>query len=202
MLKTRDYFDITGFFYNIKEYSFRSYLNIKRKDSEKNQPDLMVIMMNPGSSRQNKGFENILEKEVPTIPDNTQDQIMRVMDNANLDYARILNLSDLRETKSKILYEKIEILKDTEIVHSVFDNRRNYDFEKLFIKGKPVICAWGVNENLSELANLAIEKIKGEKIIGIKKESVENAYYHPLPQNYNKQKEWVEEISKQLIMIE
>lgn len=196
--KVRDDFNITGYFYTIGEYSFRKFLNIKRKTTSKTKPDLMVIMMNPGSSRPTKDFENIYNKEVPTIPDNTQDQIMRVMNNSNLDYARILNLSDLRETKSNILIQKIEILKEQKIQHSIFDDARTDDFNEFFVKNRPVICAWGVNPKLSELGTMAFEKVKSEKIIGQRKESVENAYYHPLPQNYNKQKEWVELISNSI----
>ena len=195
MKKIRTHYNITGYFYEIDEFSFRKYLNIKRKNIEIDKPDLMVIMMNPGSSRQEKEFANVFDKEVPTIPDNTQDQIMRVMYNANLNYARILNLSDLRESKSKILYEKIIILHKKNIIHSIFDKKRNKDFDEFFVKNLPVICAWGVNKNLTSLANSTISKIKGQKIIGIRKETVPNAYYHPLPQNYTKQKEWVEKIS-------
>lgn len=195
MQRTRDDFEITGYFYKIGDYSFRKFLNIKRKDTDVKQPEIMVVMMNPGSSKQEKEFANVFDKEVPTIPDNTQNQIMRVMNNLNLDYARILNLSDLRESKSKILYEKIEILAKIDISHSIFDDQRKKDFDEFFIKNIPVICAWGVNEKLTPLANLAFEKIKNQKIIGIRKETVENAYYHPLPQNYTKQKEWVVKIT-------
>ncbi len=198
MQKTRDYFNITGFFYNKAEYSFRKFLNIKRKNSEAEIPDLMVIMMNPGSSRQLKGYEDVLEKVVPTIPDNTQDQIMRVMNNLSLNFARVLNLSDMRETKCTVLYQKIEKIKNTDIVHSIFDERRKKDFKSLFVKGVPVICAWGVNEKLSDLAQMALKSIKNAKIAGIQKEGMPYAYYHPLPQNFNKQKEWVVEITKQL----
>ena len=199
MKKIREYFDITGYFYEIKEYSFRKYLNIKRKGTNASKPDLMVVMMNPGSSRQEKEFAAVFDKEVPTIPDNTQDQIMRVLNNINFSYARILNLSDIRESKSKIFYEKINVLDKKNISHSIFEEKRTEDFEKLFVKNLPVICAWGVNEKLTPLANLTINKIKNQQIIGIKKETVTNAYYHPLPQNYTKQKEWVEKISSEFV---
>ncbi|MBN2663163.1 MAG: DUF1643 domain-containing protein [Bacteroidales bacterium] len=194
--KVRDDFNITGFFYEFEEFSFRKFLNIKRKNSSVKHPDLMVVMMNPGSSKQTKDFENILNKEVPTIPDNTQDQIMRVMNIAKLDYARILNLSDLREPKSAILIQKFEILKEKNIYHSIFFEQRKDDFDNLFINNCPVICAWGVNPKLIELSKIAFNKVKNEKIIGLKKQTVENAFYHPLPQNNKKQKEWVDEISK------
>jgi hypothetical protein len=65
----------------------------------------MVIMMNPGSSKPHRWYENNT-KESLAIPDNTQSQIMKVQ-NCNLQYARVLNLSDLREAKSSIFYDKI-----------------------------------------------------------------------------------------------
>ena len=131
MEKIRKYFNVTGYFYEKEQFGFRKFLNIIRKSSTIKTPDLMVIMMNPGSSRQEKEYANIFNKEVPTIPDNTQDQIMKVMNNLELNYARILNLSDLRESKSKILYEKIELLKSINIAHSIFDDRRTADFKNI-----------------------------------------------------------------------
>jgi len=193
--KVRQDFTITGYFYNEDEFSFRKFLNIKSKEKNTETPDLMVIMMNPGSSRPELGFTYEFNQEVPTIPDNTQDQIMRVMKLCNLYYARILNLSDVREPKSNIFVQKIEDLDKKNIYHSVFQKEREKDFKELFVSGVPVICAWGVSPKLSFLGELAFNKIKKEKIIGIPKTEEAYAYYHPLPQNYNKQKEWVETIS-------
>ena len=61
------------------------------------------------------------------------------------------------------------------------------------MKNVPVIFAWGVNENLFELAKMAIELIGEVTPIGLNKNGY--AYYHPLPQNNMKQKEWVEKIT-------
>ena len=191
----RKKFKITGLFYQVKGFKFRKYLNIKKTNSERKKPDLMVVMMNPGSSRPIDGNEDY-ELETEAVPDNTQDQIMRIMENCNFDYARILNLSDFREPKSSEFYRKLDKLKNNKIAHSIFDENRRNDFDKLFVKNIPVIFAWGVNKNLKELANLAINKIGFEKSFGLKKEGLDFAYYHPLPQNYNKQKEWVETITK------
>ncbi len=196
--KIKDDFTITGYFYNIENYEFRKYLNIKRKNSKIEEPDLMVIMMNPGSSKQMPDFIDIFDKEVPTIPDNTQSQIMKVMNNANFQYARVLNLSDLREAKSPIFIKKIDELRQKKIAHSIFDDSRNADFKRLFVSSIPVICAWGVNPKLLPLAQKAFKKIKNEKLIGTSKAGVPFAYYHPLPQNNDKQKEWVEIISNTL----
>lgn len=193
----RDNFKITGLFYQNNGYNFRKFLNIVRKNSGQDIPDLMVIMMNPGSSKPLDGNENN-NCETEAIPDNTQDQIMRVMNRCDFNFARILNLSDLREPKSSIFYKKIDELKKQKISHSIFDKERNCDYEKLFVKNVPVIFAWGVNENLFELAKMTIELIGEITPIGLKKNGYEYAYYHPLPQNNTKQKEWVEKITEMI----
>ena len=82
------------------------------------------------------------------------------------------------------------------VSHSVFDDRRKEDFDSLFVKGVPVLFAWGVDKSLQQLAEKAIESINIDNPIGMKKEGLDWAYYHPLPQNYGKQKEWVDEIIK------
>ena len=193
----RKKFKITGLFYQVKGFKFRKYLNIKKTDSKRIKPDLMVVMMNPGSSRPIDGNEDY-EMETEAVPDNTQNQIMRIMEKCNFDYARILNLSDLREPKSSFFYKKIEELKNHKISHSIFDENRKSDYEELFEKNIPVIFAWGVNEKLSELASTAIEQIGETQPIGLKKKESDYAYYHPLPQNYLKQKEWVKKISEMI----
>ena len=191
----RENFKITGLFYKENGYKFRKFLNIIKINSNKKRPDLMVVMMNPGSSKPLDGNENN-KIETKAIPDKTQDQIMRVMENCKFDFARILNLSDLREPKSSVFYEKIKELEKYNILHSIFDKKRKDDFETLFVTNIPVIFAWGVNEKLSELATLTIKRIGEANPIGLKKN--EFAYYHPLPQNYTKQKEWVEKITEMI----
>lgn len=188
----REEFRVTGQFYIKDGFKFRKFLNIIKKNSDIKRPDLMVIMMNPGSSKPIDGNDNNIESEA--IPDKTQDQIMKVMKNCDFDFARILNLSDLREPKSSVFYKKIEELEKLKIPHSIFDKNRKNDYETLFVKNIPVIFAWGVNEKLSELATLTIKRIGEVNPIGLKKN--EYAYYHPLPQSFTKQKEWVEKITE------
>lgn len=100
-------FIITGFFYEACGYKLRMHLDIKRAGVEKTTPDLMVILMNPGSSRPIDGIDNNLIPSEAT-PDATQYQIMDVMDLASLDFARILNLSDIRTSDSVELYNFIK----------------------------------------------------------------------------------------------
>lgn len=191
----KDDFNITGLFYKNKGYKFRKFLNIVKRNSNCQIPDLMIVMMNPGSSKPINGIDDY-EIETETIPDRTQDQIMNLMNNCNFNYARILNLSDYRESKSKLFYSQIKEFQNHNIQHSIFSDYRKDDFNKLFIKDIPVIFAWGVNKNLFELAAFAKERIGVVKSAGLKKEGEEYAYYHPLPQNSDKQKEWLSSITE------
>lgn len=192
-------FTITGFYYEVQGIKFRKYLDIKTINSGHKNPDLMVIMMNPGSSKPIDGIENNT-KESLAIPDNTQSQIMKVMLNCNLQYARVLNLSDLREAKSGIFYDKTKELVNKGISHSIFDKNRQDDFNQLWVKNVPVIFGWGVSVYLKPLALKAMEACNASNPYGILKASTNWAFYHPLPPVHNKQIEWVTAVSTRLLM--
>jgi len=193
----KENFQITGLFYESNGYKFRKVMNIKKIESKLKVPDLMVVMMNPGKSRPINGIDNS-DVESEAIPDTTQSKIMEVMLNCGFEYSRILNLSDARETSSGKFYQMIPVFDKENIAHSIFDKRRKNDFEKYFIKGVKTIFAWGVDNSLTELAKNAINRIGNENSFGIKKTGMEYAYYHPLPPNYYKQKEWVEKLTEQI----
>ena len=192
----KEKFHITGFYYNIDELRFRKYLNIKHKKTKLDNPDLMVVMMNPGSSKPLEQ-ENCYNKEVIAKPDNTQAQIMKLMCSLNFEYARILNLSDLREPKSQLFYNQIDLMNKLKIPHSIFQEERKSDFEKFFIRNRTTILGWGVNNKLRFLANDALDSIGNEKIYGLLKPNTKNKYYHPLPPNARKQEKWLQDILKQ-----
>lgn len=191
-VKIKNY-EITGFYYQIGNYNFRKYLDIKCKSCKADSPDLMVIMMNPGSSvpiDKNDNGEDVTKAK----PDPTQTQIIRVMDSLKLCYARILNLSDLREPKSKVFYKQINSMNEDCINHSIFHKSRLSDFNELYKKGVPVLYAWGTNKKLNHLAKCALNATKPERSFGLRKPKFDFAYYHPLPRCYNKQKEWYESV--------
>lgn len=157
----------------------------------------MVVMMNPGSSYPLDGVDNncVASK---AVPDRTQEQIMKVMNNCNYEYARILNLSDLRTPKSKYLYEFIKTGESNGLHHSIFCDERKTDLNSLLINNVPIIYGWGVNEALTDLAESAFNRINHPNPVGMKKAGTIYAYYHPLPQVHKKQIEWVKNITKML----
>ncbi|UQB41926.1 DUF1643 domain-containing protein [Thiomicrospira microaerophila] len=190
-------FEVKGFFYESNGHKLRKYLDIKRVCVEMNEPDLMVVMMNPGSSYPLDGIDNnFIPSEAE--PDNTQQQIMRVMDAVVFNYARILNLSDLRTPVSRELYRFLRSEESRVVEHSIFSPSRQADLAQLFVNGIPVIFGWGVNQALIPLAKQAIEALCISNPIGILKPNTKYSYYHPLPRNYAKQIEWVEHVTSQI----
>ncbi|MGE0252863.1 MAG: hypothetical protein AB7O99_09020 [Dongiaceae bacterium] len=187
-------FEISGHFYELSGLKCRRYLNIKRVGSNLSQPDIMVVMMNPGSSYPLDGIDN---NNAPTEahPDPTQDQIMAVMNNTGFNFARVLNLSDARQPSSNKFYEFLNSGSANSIPHSIFHQSRHDEFSALFRQGVPTIYGWGVNSNLEGLARKAIDRISEKNPIGIRKNGIEWAYYHPLPRIHAKQVEWVNTVS-------
>lgn len=190
-------FEITGLFYQLGERKLRKYLDIKRAGIAHGAPELMVVMMNPGSSYPLDGIDNN-DKPSKAQPDNTQDQIMKVMNNASLNFARVLNLSDLRTPDSNKLYTFLASPESEEIDHSIFSSSRKRELESLFENGVPVIYGWGVNSALIPLAKKAIESLAIENPLGILKPNTKCSYYHPLQRVYQKQVEWVLHVTSQI----
>lgn len=191
-------FEVTGLFYELKGKKLRKYLDIKKEGTTLKKPVLMVVMMNPGSSYPLDNIDNNTHPSA-AVPDNTQDQIIKVMNNTSLDYARILNLSDLRTPDSKVLYDFLSSDSAKYIDHSIFSKNRTDDLEELFITGVPVIYGWGVNSALITLAKSAIETLGIDNPLGILKPKTEYSYYHPLPRIYKKQLEWVQDVTTQIL---
>lgn len=189
-------FGVTGLFYESNGYKLRKYLDIKRVGVAPNKPDLMVVMMNPGSSFPLDGMDNNSEPS-EAQPDATQQQIMKVMNAASFDYARILNLSDLRTKDSSVLYRFVKSDESKSVDHSIFSQHRKAELNQLFIKNIPVIFGWGVNQDLIPLAKQAINILCISNPIGMLKPKTKYSYYHPLPRIYAKQLEWVQHVTSQ-----
>jgi hypothetical protein len=191
-------FKFTGLFYTQGKDKFRKYLNIKLQSTNKTIPELMVVMMNPGSSTPLNGLDNE-NVETELIIDKTQNQIKAVMEACNFEYARVLNLSDFRDPKSQSFYNQIPRLNKNSN-HSIFSPIRQEDFNNLFIPNAPTILAWGVNTKLKELTSLAFDKISKNtnEIFYLTKNLQKKCFYHPLPRSVSKQKEWVSSISKMI----
>jgi hypothetical protein len=205
-------FAVYGRFYERKiagvSEQLRDRLEIAPRDRAlsdiiRGEPDLLVVMMNPGASRpldalwdaeQNDGF-------VAAQPDRTQYQIMQLMLAAQdrgvpWASARILNLSDLRTPRSAVFLEKLSTY-SADDSHSLFSRLRQAECRPLFAnKSTPVLCAWGLNPNFAPLAAAALAAAEGHPLVGLSADGL--AYRHPLPQRHDLQLQWLEQVRAQL----
>jgi len=216
----KKYFSVYGSFYDLELESkttihCRNVLEIYRNtypalqpDDKKlycHKPDALFIMMNPGSSKPAQDdchidtlsctdlSEQIFEQcLVPAKPDVTQYQVMRVMMFKQWQHVRVINLSDIREPKSSDFVKQVKNLNNP--IHSIFSPDRQNELQKALDlpQRAPIICAWGTNKGLSDLANLCFKSIPDRKIAGIP--AGDCFYYHPLPSLVSKQKEWLSKI--------
>lgn len=223
--KLKTYFAVFGHFYTLNiannSYPCRSILELiahTKIPSDPNQiqhlkPDLLVIMMNPGSSQPlNHDYQpqtitqiaTLLEscELVPTRPDNTQYQIMRIMVALGYQHARVLNLSDLREPKSPIFVNKINqlSLQKGGGDHSLFCPSRTDQRERLMGKvGRvPVLVGWGRNLGLMGLAKQCLKTLHGWQKVGVSVDKENILYAHPSPMLQRMKEQWLDQVLNQL----
>ncbi len=221
-------YGVFGHFYSVevapdKVVECRSVLEIveKRHAPEKTsvltsrKPDAVFIMMNPGSSRPLIDVTNHIHAEaidelpvslVPTKPDTTQYQVMRVIHYCEWHHIRVLNLSDLRCSLSGIFFRQFKQLEEEVPFdsHSVFSSRRKHELALKLTKHKtiPVIRAWGVSPKLDPLIERCISSIaKNKTFRGLLKDGTTDKYLHPLPSLQKQKLLWVNRMVDQCLGI-
>lgn len=176
------------------------------------QPDAVFIMMNPGSSKPLDDVSNHIQAErignlsislVPTKPDTTQYQVMRVMHNRGWRHVRVLNLSDLRSPKSPELirtFRRLEKQYSFE-AHSIFSDARKTELTQKLPRNRsvPLVLAWGVSDKLTPLVERCMAKLPSNRtVFGVLEPGSNNKYRHPLPSLQKDKLRWLEQIVQQL----
>lgn len=173
------------------------------------QPDVITIMMNPGSSSPDEDYyiteintvQSITDRinTVLTKPDTTQYQIMKVMQICGYKHARILNLSDIREPKSPRFIEKVARLSDEHQwrQHSIFCEERSQEllYRIGAKKNVPFIIGWGKNPDLLPLIDQALLRIHGKTLYGHHAEEDSRLYSHPSPMMQAHKDAWLDSIT-------
>jgi hypothetical protein len=169
-------------------------------------PDAVFIMMNPGSSRPLVDFNNRIRAGainklaislVPTKPDTTQYQVMRLMHVRQWQHVRVLNLSDLRSPKSAEFIKTFQRLeRDSGFdLHSIFSRVRKDELSAKLPKNSttPLVLAWGMSEKLNPLIDRCLARLPSKsKVKGLLEEGTTNKYRHPLPSLQRDQRIWLE----------
>lgn len=218
-------YGVFGHFYSIEFapkniVDCRSVLEIVAKGSapddtariSERKPDAIMIMMNPGSSKPLVAVDNHVHAKwiqdlpvslVSTKPDTTQYQVMRLMHYCDWRHVRVLNLSDLRCSKSNAFFKQYKALEiDGFDSHSIFSKRRANELASKLTRHKavPVIRAWGVSSELDILIDRCTSRLaKSKTIKGLLKEDMENKYLHPLPSLQSQKRLWVDRMIEQLL---
>jgi hypothetical protein len=218
-------YNVLGHFYSIEFapkniVECRSVLEIvdkelvrKKTTISHRKPDAIFVMMNPGSSKPLIPVDHQVHAEtihdlpislVPTKPDTTQYQVMRLMHYCDWRHVRILNLSDLRCSKSNAFFKQYKALEVNGFdSHSIFSKRRENELASKLTRHKavPVIRAWGVSFELDLLIDRCTAKLgKSQTINGLLKEGMENKYLHPLPSLQSQKLLWVDRMVQQLVV--
>jgi hypothetical protein len=210
--KLQNCFSVQGHFYDVtlaaQRISCRSVLEIVRRGSRPAHPDAVVIMMNPGSSKPLAGDpEQLNAGQLPPVrkrlvsarPDTTQYQIMRVMLHCDWDCVRVLNLSDLRESKSVRFAEQYRRLEADQQYrqHSIFCDARARELIQALRRRPlaPLICAWGISLRLDPLIGQCTRAIRQHgALVGLQKTDCSDHYFHPLPALQDDKRAWVADI--------
>ena len=189
-------FNVNGIFYESCGHKMRRLLEIKRVGMHCSKPDVIFVMMNPGSSV--PMIENVVDEMVSAKPDKTQFQVMKVMNACLFDFARVINLSDLRTPDSKVLYSFLKSKQSSRVDHSIFSVQRMEELASVLENAPLVVFAWGLDRALTELAEDAIASLGGEQIVGLQKEGSDTGFRHPLPRTIAAQEQWVSGIVEQI----
>jgi len=177
-------------------------------------PDVVVIMMNPGSSRPKieghvdaviefpRSGNSTRKPLVLTQPDNTQYQVMRVAVAKGWKHIRVLNLSDLRDPKSGSFLQKVDALSGIMggHVHSLFCDERGEEcaFSLKRKTSTPILLGWGQDPGLLPLVEQCLKKIEGEPTTTVPSAVHPLLNAHPSPMLQKKKVQWLETILRNL----
>ena len=127
---------------------------------------------------------------------------MRVMHYRGWNRVRVLNLSDLRESKSAVFAARFVEIETTHgyLEHSISHCSRHMELsDALERKPKaPIVCAWGVSSKLDPLINRWMRTIAGQRLRGLSKPGADGKYLHPLPALQVNKLMWVDQMVKHL----
>ena len=182
-------------------------------DVSEMHPDAVVVMMNPGSSHPKDIYHMDKEVEYPesggslrkelvlTQPDNTQYQIMRVALHQGWRHIRVLNLSDLRDSKSGSFLQKADAMSGIMggHVHSMFCAERADELAHALRRKNrtPILLGWGQDPGLIRLAEQCLDRLEGEPTCTVASDVHPLLNAHPSPMLQSKKLEWLATIIRE-----
>lgn len=200
-------YEFSGLFYKRNSQNCRMVLDIREIGCDLENPDLIVIMMNPGSSKPilEKYHNQSLETAcfVPTYPDDTQWKVIDFMRKYKFQYARILNLSDICEPNSGKL-NKNNFEENSSFLNPI--KSKTHDFMQYLNSDATLLLGWGAKDfsiNAIVKAIQVISKNNYKQIFG--NFNRDCFFYHPTYFKDSKKSEWLNgikivDLNKLLVM--
>jgi hypothetical protein len=151
-----------GHFYkNVQGESCRRYLDIKEEPCTAPQPELIMLMLYPGSCGQHDDKE--LNQDIEVEADPMIRCIEEFMMQHRLSWVRLLSLSDLEEESTELFFEKLGQLEPGQIpLDSVFHPSRKADLFQSAEPHTPFLLAEGLDKRTQMLGNTAVKRLKEE----------------------------------------
>ena len=198
-----------GAFYQIEldgeSYTCRGLAKICRYGIETDVADALIVMANPGSSPLTDKEYAIPQyngklSEIPLVAtesDQTQHQLMRLMERRGWDMTYIISLSDLRAgniSEYKVHWKRFNEQKND--THSIFSSNRIQQINALLTEKTRIIVGWGVNRLKKEKMSNVLSILKREReIFGIPHQTYPY-YHHARPARMEERIEWLEDMNR------
>jgi hypothetical protein len=200
------HFDVQAHFYTAiadgEKHLMRSEARITRRKINTDNLDALFVMANPGgctafNEHISYGeFSNEKKELVHARPDQTQYQLMNLMERMNWDSISLINVSDICSGNFKEFIRILKLFeKENNDSHSLFAKERESELLGHLISDPILIYAWGGNKGISHLTKKVINKNYSHK--GLYNSS--KLYYrHPRPAKYEDRLVWVNEMELHL----
>ncbi|WP_164525430.1 DUF1643 domain-containing protein [Siminovitchia acidinfaciens] len=203
----RESFEVYGKFYKYhidgRSLKMRGQAKIVRKDADTEQADCIVIMINPGSRTPSETYvypsHHGKSEFVKVKDDQTQHQMMRLMERVGYNRLDIINLSDICESN---LTNFFRLMKDFQSqgsnAHSIFSKQRADEVKEIIGHDTPIILGWGTGVVIKGLAEKALTSLGDRGNIYGVKHAKHPFYYHPKPPVIKNRIQWLERMEAQL----
>ena len=176
------------FYRNEDGLNCRKYLDIKKDGTDMLNPQLIVLTLRPGSCGEYDSIE--LEKEIEVKPDTVQQKVQLLMRQRDLQWVRIMNLSDLQEKTIRHFFKKLGELENGDLPkHSIFHPSRKEELLQHAKGETPFLLAWGDDPRAGQLGNTVVARIK-EQGFPILNEA--GPHHHPADKLASESTIWVD----------
>lgn len=204
----RKRFSVYALFEKENGDTLRRFADIVRNGYEEASIDAYLIMINPGSCKEDKEqkkgnyrFYKDYPDVVKAVCDPAQKCVMSLMDTCDINKIRILNLSEYVCGNLKEALGKDDYFKD-----SIFSESREEELKKYMYSDAVCIASWGTNDDLRRYKEQAIATIGKERIIGYQKQDTRDketsSYRYIKPWKIIEQKEIIAGIAEEYFKYE